>query len=84
MIVGVACVLLVLAAGLLAAGVARRHLGVGDGHVWTEWLPPDDTMDEREGWDDWEGPGGVREPRRPMPSGGAASIALPEPDDRAA
>ena len=82
--VAVACLLLVLAAAVLAAGIARRYLGFGPDNVWSEWVPPEEAYDDDEpGWGGG-GYGGVREPRRPLPSGGAASVALPEPDDRAA
>ena len=80
----VACLLLVGCAGLLLVAGMRQHVSRGTPRVRMAWLPPDDTLAEREGWDEGDGPGGVREPRRPLPSGGAASAALPEPDDRAA
>ena len=82
MVVAIASVLLALVAAVLAAGAVRRHLGVGPGNVWFEWLPPDEADDDAPGWGG--GYGGVREPRRPLPSGGAGSVGLPEPDDRAA
>jgi hypothetical protein len=76
----VATVLLVLVGGLMLSFVLRRYAGnIGRVDTWDTWLPEEDE----DGWEDW-GSGGVREPRRPLPSGGAAAVALPEPDDRAA
>ena len=63
----IALVVVLVAAAVLVLGTVRRK------RSWPAW--PDD----RGGWDD-EGPAGVREPRRPLPSGSAASAAA-IPDD---
>jgi hypothetical protein len=78
-----AVLVLLAAATVLVVAAARRHLfDAGPASVGSDWPPPEDEDDFERG-DDW-GSGGVREPRRPLPSGGSAAVALPEPDDRAA
>ena len=83
MVVVVACVLLLVATGLVLVAGLRQHLRLGTRDVWSEWVEPEGPDAPPEDWGGG-GYGGVREPRRPLPSGGAASVALPEPDDRAA
>jgi hypothetical protein len=79
----IAVLVLLAAAVVLVVPAARRHFfDAGPASLSSDWLPPEDQEDFERG-DDW-GSGGVREPRRPLPSGGSAAVALPEPDDRAA
>ena len=72
-------VFIALAAVLLLA-IARRDRLWGES-AWPE-LDSDHWSDDGED-DLGDGAGGVREPRRPLPSGGAASVAV-EPEERAA
>jgi hypothetical protein len=66
----VTVVILLVIAVLFAVGVARQRLG-------------GTPMDWDIGSDDDWGPTGVREPRRPSPTSGAAT-AVAEPDQEAA
>jgi hypothetical protein len=66
----VTVVILIILAVLFAVGVLKQRL-------------PRTPMDWNIGSDDDWGPAGVREPRRPPPTGGAAT-ALAEADEEAA
>jgi hypothetical protein len=70
MAVALTVLILVMLAVLLTVGVAKQRLG----RTPMDWDIGTD--------DDW-GPAGVREPRRPSPTSGAAT-ALAEPDQEAA
>ena len=71
MAAAVTVVVLVVVALLLAVGVLKQQR-----------LPRTPTDWDIGSDDDW-GPAGVREPRRPLPTSGAAT-ALAEPDEEAA
>ena len=70
MAAAVTVVVLMILAALFVVGVVKQRL-------------PRASSDWDIGSDDDLGPAGVREPRRPLPTGGAAT-ALAEPDEEAA